>query len=50
MGGYLITLGSDAHVFEDASKHFNEALATLRAVGFKNIFYYKKRNLYQITI
>ena len=50
MGGYLITLGSDAHVSEDASKHFDEALASLKAVGFKNIFYYKKRNLYQITI
>lgn len=50
MGGYLITLGSDAHMAEDASKYFNEALVALRAIGFKNIFYYKKRNIYQITI
>ena len=50
MGGYLITVGSDAHTSKNASKYFDEALGTLRELGFENIFYYKKRKPYQITI
>ena len=50
MGGYLITLGSDAHRQEGASYGFREALRTIEALGFKNIYYYKGRRPYPITI
>lgn len=50
MGGYLITLGSDAHVAKDASKHFDEAIAEIKKIGFENIYYYKNRKPFQITI
>lgn len=50
LGGYLITLGSDAHVSERASAHFADALDTLRQIGFKHIYYCKKRIFYQCAI
>ncbi len=50
MGGYLITLGSDAHIAKDAAMHFDNAIQTLKTVGFSNIFYYKNRKPMQITI
>lgn len=50
MGGYLITLGSDAHIAENASADFEKAIDTLKSIGFRNIYYYKKRKAYQITI
>ncbi len=50
MGGYLITLGSDAHIAENASFCFYEAINTLKEIGFKNIYYYKNRKAYQINI
>lgn len=50
MGGYLITLGSDAHCPENASLYFDEAIQAIKAIGFKNIYYYKKRIPYQIKI
>lgn len=50
MGGYLITLGSDAHIPENASISFENAISTLKEIGFENIFYYKERKAYQITI
>lgn len=50
MGGYLLTLASDAHVSQNASIHFTEAIDTLKEIGFKNIYYYKKRKAYPINI
>ncbi|MBE5893329.1 MAG: PHP domain-containing protein [Lachnospiraceae bacterium] len=50
MGGYLITLGSDAHVTKDAAQYLDEAKALLREIGFKHIFYYENRCAHQITI
>lgn len=50
LGGYLITLGSDAHVAERASAHFAAALDTLRQIGFKHIYYCKNRTFYQCAI
>ena len=44
MGGYLITMGSDAHVAENASKYYEEAIKTLREIGFDKMYYYKKRS------
>lgn len=42
-GGKLITLGSDAHVAENASVHFEQALGILREAGFRELYYYRKR-------
>ncbi len=42
-GGRLITLGSDAHAAENAAYGFDFAIDTLKKIGFKNIYYYKKR-------
>ena len=50
MGGYLITLGSDAHVAEEASVNFEAAKRHLKSLGFENIFYYKKRRSYQCKL
>ena len=50
MGGYLITLGSDAHVASDASKSFNEAISEIKKIGFEGLYYYKNRKQIKITI
>ena len=50
MGGYLITLGSDAHIAKDAAMHFDKAIQILKTIGFSHIFYYKNRKPMQITI
>jgi len=50
LGGYLLTLGSDAHVAENASKHFGEARERLQELGFKHLYYYKNRNAYPYEI
>ena len=50
MGGYLIILGSDAHVTKDAAQYLDEAKALLKEIGFKHIFYYENRCAHQITI
>ena len=50
LGGYLLTIGSDAHIAKDASKRFNEVIKELKEIGFENIFYYVKRKQMQITI
>ena len=43
MGGCLLTMGSDAHVAENASIQFEKALQTIREIGFDKMYYYKKR-------
>ena len=43
MGGYLITLGSDAHIAANASNGFEQIIDYLRNIGFENIYYYKNR-------
>ena len=50
MGGYLVTLGSDAHVIEEAAANFDQALALLNELGFKNVYYYKKRRVLPIPV
>lgn len=50
MGGFLVTIGSDAHVCENAARKFDRAVALLRKHGFRNCFYYKKRKSIQCTI
>ena len=50
MGGYLVTLGSDAHKAEAANKAFAEAVAMLKEIGFENIYYYKGRKAHQCKL
>ncbi len=50
MGGYLITLASDAHTPNIQATYFNKAINVLKEIGFNNIFYFKNRRTYQITI
>ncbi len=50
LGGRLITLGSDAHISENASKAFPEALKMLKQNGFDSIYYYKNRKPIKINI
>lgn len=50
MGGYLITVGTDAHAPKDAGAGLNEAVKTLKQLGFHNLFYYENRKPYQISI
>lgn len=50
MGGYLITLGSDAHKPDKVRGGFDEALDCLRQLGFREVFYYQKRIAYPCTI
>ena len=51
MGGYLITLASDAHSASAPGKAcFGEVAARLKKMGFRNIFYYKGRRSYPCTI
>lgn len=43
MGGYLITIGSDAHVSQNSANAFDMAYAMIKDIGFKNIYYYRNR-------
>ena len=49
-GGRLVTLGSDAHVVENASTGFDKATQTLKKIGFENIYYYKSGKPYAISL
>lgn len=50
LGGYLITLGSDAHIAENASYCFDQAIKTLKGIGFQNIYYYQNRKAHPINL
>ena len=43
MGGYLITLASDAHTADRVGNGFAEAARMLKGIGFTNAYYYKQR-------
>lgn len=43
MGGYLITLASDAHIASNCANNFMEVVRVLKEIGFKYIYYYKDR-------
>lgn len=42
-GGYLVTLGSDAHISQRFAHSFDYAVNTLKGLGFNNLYYYEKR-------
>lgn len=50
MGGYLLTLGSDAHIAENSSVNFDKAIAAVRKIGFDGIYYYRNRKPHKINI
>lgn len=50
MGGKLITLGSDAHIKENASFGFNEAKEMLFSLGITEAYYYKNRTPIKYTL
>ena len=50
MGGYLITMSTDAHHPSKAGDNFREVIEMLKEMGFKNIFYFKNRRSYQCTL
>ncbi len=50
LGGHLLTLGSDAHVKENASAHFSAATDFLKEIGITEIYYYKNRKPHKIEI
>ncbi len=50
MGGRLITLGSDAHIAENASINFDKAIKAVKEIGFENICYFQNRKLNKINI
>ena len=50
MGGRLITLGSDAHISQNASSNFKAAIEMLKRIGFDRMYYYQKRTPKEIEI
>lgn len=50
MGGYLFTLGSDAHVSKRIGRYFDEVTAYLRSRGIRYAIYFKNRIAYQYSI
>lgn len=43
LGGELLTLGSDAHIAQNASKNFEKAISFIKETGFKHLYYYQNR-------
>lgn len=43
MGGYLITLASDAHTADRVGNGFADVAQMLKEIGFTNAYYYKQR-------
>lgn len=50
MGGELITLGSDAHIPENASLHFEKAISELLEIGFTHVYYYEHRQAHKLSL
>jgi len=50
MGGYLVTLGSDAHSGPAGGSGCKKAAEMLKQLGFHNIFYLKDRRFIQCTL
>ncbi len=50
LGGRMITLGSDAHIAENASKNFCEAIKTIESIGFDGIYYLENRAAKKINL
>jgi histidinol phosphatase-like PHP family hydrolase len=42
-GGYMITLGSDAHISKNAAQGFDELIPKLLEMGIKQAYYFEER-------
>ena len=49
-GGYLVTLGSDAHIPENTGKFFDTAIEMLKKCGFDSYYYYENRKAVRVAI
>lgn len=49
-GGKLVTVGSDAHVTENASLSFDKAYEILKKYGFESCYYYENRQAKEYAI
>ena len=45
MGGYLITLSTDAHDPKSVGKNYEDRIAILKQIGFTHMLYYKDRKV-----
>lgn len=50
LGGYLVTLGSDAHVSAHLGHGLDQGIALLKRLGFRHYFYYVNRIAIQCSI
>lgn len=50
LGGRRITIGSDAHEVQYASRQFPEVLQLLKSIGFEHIYYYEQRKPIALAI
>lgn len=50
LGGSLVSLGSDAHIKENASYYFSEAVEMLKNNGFNKSCYLKSRKIHQYDL
>lgn len=50
LGGYLITIGSDAHIAENSANAFEYTYEILKKIGFKNLYYFENREAVQCTV
>ncbi|MBQ7353492.1 MAG: histidinol-phosphatase HisJ family protein [Clostridia bacterium] len=50
LGGYLITIGSDAHVGKNVGKDFDKAIKMLKKYGFDGYYYYENRKSIKCSI
>lgn len=50
LGGYLITLGSDAHAADRVGFGFKETAKTLSSIGYRYLYYYDRRIPIQYSI
>ena len=50
LGGYLITMSTDAHDTKRAGINFPQVAKLLKDMGFRNIFYVEKRRFRQCTL
>lgn len=50
LGGYLITLGSDAHKMEVLGKDLEKGIELLKKLGFTSYYYYEKHNPIEVNI
>ena len=49
-GGYLVTIGSDAHASQHVGNGFDVSINLLKEYGFDSYYYYEKRKAVRVGI